>query len=292
MFEQQYQKMAEAPGFVAALDQSGGSTPRTLQRYGVEAWADEAEMFEKVHAMRSRIMASPSFDGGRILATILFAQTVDREVDGRPTPEYLWETKHIVPILKVDKGLEEERDGAQLMKDFDGLDEILAHAIAQGVFGTKMRSVVRAPGAGAEAAVAQQLYLGRRILAAGLVPILEPEVDITSPHKAEAERHVHDLLAVALDDLPEGQRVMLKLTLPEHDDLYADLVAHPRVLRVFALSGGYSRAEATERLARQHGVVASFARALMEGLNINQSDEEFDAVLDDAIAEVYAASIT
>ncbi|HRA04594.1 MAG TPA: fructose bisphosphate aldolase [Arachnia sp.] len=291
MFEQQYQKMSEAPGFVAALDQSGGSTPKTLQRYGLEQWENEAEMFDLVHAMRSRIMASRSFDGDRILATILFAQTVDREVAGQPTPRFLWDVKHIVPIVKVDRGLEAEVDGAQLMKPIDDLDEMVQAAGKKGVFGTKMRSVVRGPGAGAEAAVAQQLYLGRRILAGGLVPILEPEVDIASPHKAEAERHVHDLLAAGLDDLPEGERVMLKLTLPEHDDLYADLVAHPRVLRVFALSGGYSRAEATARLARQHGVVASFARALMEGLNVNQSDEEFDAMLDASIEEIFAASM-
>lgn len=291
MFEQQYQKMSEAPGFVAALDQSGGSTPKTLQRYGLEQWENEAEMFDLVHAMRSRIMASRSFDGDRILATILFAQTVDREVAGQPTPRFLWDVKHIVPIVKVDRGLEAEVDGAQLMKPIDDLDEMVQAAGKKGVFGTKMRSVVRGPGAGAEAAVAQQLYLGRRILEGGLVPILEPEVDIASPHKAEAERHVHDLLAAGLDDLPEGERVMLKLTLPEHDDLYADLVAHPRVLRVFALSGGYSRAEATARLARQHGVVASFARALMEGLNVNQSDVEFDAMLDASIEEIFAASM-
>ncbi|MHA6524526.1 fructose bisphosphate aldolase [Tessaracoccus sp. G1721] len=291
MFEQQYQKMAEAPGFVAALDQSGGSTPKTLQRYGLEKWADEAEMFDLVHAMRTRIMSSPSFDGERILATILFAQTMDREVQGQPTPRFLWDVKHIVPILKVDRGLEDEVDGAQLMKPIDGLDEMVRAAGQKGIFGTKMRSVVRAPGAGAEAAVAQQIYLGRRILAGGLVPILEPEVDIASPHKADAERHVHDLLAASLDDLPEGERVMLKLTLPETDDLYADLVSHPRVLRVFALSGGYSRAEATARLARQHGVVASFARALMEGLQVSQSDEEFDAMLDSSIADIYAASM-
>lgn len=291
MNEQQYQKMAESPGFIAALDQSGGSTPRTLQRYGVETWADETEMFDRVHEMRSRIMASPRFDGDRILGTILFSQTVDREVDGRPTPDYLWNVKHIVPILKVDKGLEADVDGAQLMKPIDGLDEVLADALAKGVFGTKMRSVVTTAGAGAEAAVAQQLYLGRRILAAGLVPILEPEVDIKSAHKAEAERHVHDLLLAGLDDLPEGERVMLKLTLPEHDGLYTDLVEHPRVLRVFALSGGYSRAEATDRLARQPGVVASFARALMEGLRVDQTDEEFDAVLDASIAEIYSASM-
>ncbi|MHA6511406.1 fructose bisphosphate aldolase [Tessaracoccus sp. Z1128] len=291
MNEQQYSKMGGAPGFVAALDQSGGSTPRTLQRYGIDQWADDAEMFDRVHEMRARIMTSPSFDGERILATILFQKTMDRDVDGRPTPDYLWAVKGIVPILKVDRGLEAEVDGAQLMKEIDGLDELLADAAGKGIFGTKMRSVITAPGAGAEAAVAQQLYLGRRILAAGLVPILEPEVDITSAHKEEAERHVHDLLGAGLDDLPEGDRVMLKLTLPEHDGLYTDLVAHPRVLRVFALSGGYSRAEATERLSRQPGVVASFARALMEGLRVDQNDDEFNETLERSIDEIYTASM-
>lgn len=292
MDERQFQKMKSAPGFVAALDQSAGSTPRTLQRYGIEQWADEGEMLDLVHAMRSRIMRSPSFDGDRILGTILFVQTMDREVAGRPAPQYLWEVKQIVPILKIDKGLEDQRDGVQLMKPIPGLDELMARARGLGVFGTKMRSLVALPGPGVDEVVAQQIELGRRIFAAGLVPIFEPEVDIKSPRKAEAERQVHDALLRGLDGLTEGEWVMLKLTLPEDDDLYADLVEHPRVLRVFALSGGYSRAEATERLARQHGVVASFARALMEGLQVAQTDDEFDRVLDRSIAEIYAASIT
>ncbi len=292
MHEQQLRKIKTAPGFIAALDQSGGSTPRTLQRYGVESWADETEMFDLVHAMRTRIMRSPSFTGDRILATILFVNTMDRDVEGRPTPEYLWEVKHVVPILKVDKGLEEEHAGARLMKPIPGLDELLIRARHKGIFGTKMRSVISMPGQGAEDAVDQQVEVGRRIIAQGLVPILEPEVDIHSPEKAAAEQEVHDGLLERLHELSEEEHVMLKLTLPEKDDLYEDLVAHPRVLRVFALSGGYSRAEATARLARQHGVVASFARALMEGLQVTQTDEEFDAVLDSSIAEIFSASMT
>jgi len=217
---------------------------------------------------------------------------MDREVAGLPTPRYLWDVEQVVPILKVDKGLAEERDGSQLMKPIPGLDELLARARDMGVFGTKMRSLVSLPGAAVREVVEQQFDVGRQIFAAGLVPILEPEVDIKSPGKAEAERQVHDALIEGLDRLPDSETVMLKLTLPERDDLYSDLVAHPRVLRVFALSGGYTRAEATARLARQHGVAASFARALMEGLLITQSDAEFDEALDRSIAEVYAASIT
>jgi len=217
---------------------------------------------------------------------------MDREVAGLPTPRYLWDVEQVVPILKVDKGLAEERDGSQLMKPIPGLDELLARARDMGVFGTKMRSLVSLPGAAVREVVEQQFDVGRQIFAAGLVPILEPEVDIKSPGKAEAERQVHDALIEGLDRLPDSETVMLKLTLPERDDLYSDLVAHPRVLRVFALSGGYTRAEATARLARQHGVAASFARALMEGLLITQSDAEFDEALDRSIAEVYAASVT
>lgn len=217
---------------------------------------------------------------------------MDREVAGLPTPRYLWDVKQVVPILKVDKGLAEERGGSQLMKPIPGLDQLLARARELGVFGTKMRSLVSLPGAAVREVVEQQFDVGRQIFAAGLVPILEPEVDIKSPGKAEAERQVHDALIEGLDRLPDSETVMLKLTLPDQDDLYADLVAHPRVLRVFALSGGYTRAEATARLARQHGVAASFARALMEGLLITQSDAEFDEALDRSIAEVYAASIT
>lgn len=292
MDEQQFRKMKSAPGFIAALDQSGGSTPKALRLYGVESWADEAEMFDRVHEMRARIMTSPSFDGDRILGTILFQDTLDRQVAGRPTADYLWNVKGIVPILKVDQGLLDERDGARLMKPMPDLDAVLARALDQGVFGTKMRSVVNAPGAGLDAVLDQQFEIGRRIVAAGLVPILEPEVDITSPQKGAAEAQLHDALLERVAALPEGEVVMLKLTLPEVDDLYLDLVEHPRVLRVFALSGGYTRADANARLARQHGMVASFSRALTEGLSASQTPAEFDAMLDAAIASIYAASIT
>lgn len=292
MNAEQFAKMKLAPGFVAALDQSGGSTPRALQLYGVTEWADDAEMFRLVHEMRARIMTSPSFDGERILAAILFADTLDREVGGLPTTEYLWGVKRIVPILKVDQGLQEEAAGARLMKPLPGLADLLARALASGVFGTKMRAVVTAPGAGLDAVVDQQFAIGEQIAATGLVPILEPEVDIRSPHKAAAEEHLFSALTDHLDALGPDRVVMLKLTLPEVDDLYRDLVTHPRVLRVFALSGGYSRAEANARLARQHGVAASFSRALTEGLSVSQDAAEFDARLEEAIAGIYAASIT
>ncbi|MCG6567621.1 fructose bisphosphate aldolase [Tessaracoccus sp. ZS01] len=292
MFENQFEKMQSAPGFIAALDQSGGSTPGALKRYGIESWADEAEMFNRVHEMRTRIMTSPSFDGDRILGAILFEDTLHRQVEGRPTAEYLWKVKGVVPILKVDKGLLDEESGARLMKDIPQLDDVLADARDHQVFGTKMRSVVITPGAGLKAAVDQQFDIGRRIFAAGLVPILEPEIDIKSPLKADAEQQLHDLLMQGLDSLPDDEWVMLKLTLPEVDDLYRDVVDHPRVLRVFALSGGYTRAESNERLARQHGVVASFSRALTEGLMGSQTQEEFDALLDESIGSIYAASNT
>ena len=292
MDEQQFAKVRDAQGFVAALDQSGGSTPKALRLYGVEGWADEADMFAQVHAMRARIMTSRAFAGDRILGAILFEDTLGREVEGRPTADYLWHVKRIVPIVKVDQGLLDEQDGARLMKPMPGLDALLARARTLGVFGTKMRSFVAGPGAGLEAVVDQQFEVGRRILRSGLVPILEPEVDITSTAKSDAERQLHDSLLRQLDALGDDEVVMLKLTLPEQDDLYADVVAHPKVLRVFALSGGYSRAEANERLARQHGVVASFSRALTEGLRFEQSADEFDAVLDATIASIYAASIT
>lgn len=292
MDDKQFTKMASAPGFIAALDQSGGSTPKALRLYGVEDWADDAQMFERVHEMRARIMSSPSFDGRRILGTILFQDTMDREVQGLPTARYLWDVKGIVPIIKVDQGLLDEADGARLMKPMPGLDELLARARDQHVFGTKMRSWVSGPGIGLDAAVDQQFEVAGQILASGLVPILEPEIDIKSEHKQAAEAQLHDALVTHLDGLGDDQQVMLKLTLPEVDDLYADVVAHPRVLRVFALSGGYSRAEANQRLARQHGVVASFSRALTEGLSVSQSQEEFDAALDESVGSIYAASIT
>ena len=292
MDDKQFAKMQDAPGFIAALDQSGGSTPKALRLYGIESWADDAEMFDRVHEMRTRIMTSPSFDGERILGTILFEDTMDREVEGRPTARYLWDVKGIVPILKVDKGLLEEQDGARLMKPMPGLAEVLERARANGVFGTKMRSWVGGPGAGLTSVVDQQFEVGRQIIAAGLVPILEPEIDIKSPRKADAEAQLHDELLAHLDALGPDDMVMLKLTLPEVDDLYFDVVSHPRVLRVFALSGGYTRAEANERLARQHGVVASFSRALTEGLTLSQTPEEFDALLDQSVSSIYTASNT
>jgi fructose-bisphosphate aldolase, class I len=295
MHQQQLEKVRDAKGFIAALDQSGGSTPKALQLYGVgpDAYSNDSEMFDRIHEMRSRIVASPSFTGDRILGAILFEDTMDREIEGRPTPDYLWSVKGVVPFLKVDKGLADEADGAQLMKPMPDLDALLTRAVAKGVFGTKMRSVIKvADQAGVDAVVDQQFDVGRQILAAGLVPIIEPEVDIHSPSKAEAEGLLKAALLAQLDRLDDGQQVMLKLTLPERDDLYADLVAHPRVLRVVALSGGYSREEANERLARCKGVIASFSRALTEGLSADQSDDEFDASLDGAIKAIYEASIT
>lgn len=292
MDDQQFTKMKSAPGFIAALDQSGGSTPKALHLYGIEQWAGEDEMFDLVHQMRTRIMTSPSFDGNRILGTILFEDTMDREVEGRPTPRYLWDEKGIVPIIKVDKGLEDEVDGAKLMKPIPGLSQLLARAKGLGVFGTKMRSFISIPGSGLDAVVDQQFEVAREIIAAGLVPIIEPEIDIKSPQKAEAETQLHERLLARLNALDDGDLVMLKLTLPEQDDLYLEEVRHPRVVRVFALSGGYTRAEANERLARQHGMVASFSRALTEGLSAQQSQAEFDAMLDESIGSIYAASIT
>lgn len=291
----QLEKMASAPGFVAALDQSGGSTPQALERYGLDAsaYADEAAMFDLVHEMRTRIMTSPVFTGDRILATILFEMTMDRQVEGMGTAEYLWERKRIVPILKIDKGLTAEADGVRTMKPIPDLDATLARALSHGVFGTKMRSVVRlADPAGVGAVVAQQFGVALQVLAHGLVPIIEPEIDIHSPEKGRAEDMLRSALLGELDMLGADQQVMLKLTLPEEDGHLTPLVEHPRVLRVVALSGGYTRAEANARLARQPGVVASFSRALTEGLTAQQSPEEFDAMLDSAIASVYEASTT
>lgn len=295
MDAEQLDRFEHAQGFVAALDQSGGSTPKALRVYGVDetAYANEAEMFDLIHAMRTRVMTSPVFTGDRILGAILFEQTMEREVGGRGAAEYLWQVKRVVPIVKVDKGLADEADGVRLMKPMPDLDDLLARARSHGVFGTKMRSVVlRADAAGVEANVRQQFELARRILEADLVPIIEPEVDIHSPQKAEAEAMVTAAIARELDRLDDGAHVMLKLTLPEVDDLYAGLVAHPRVLRVLALSGGYSLEESAARLARNHGVAASFSRALTEGLSVHQTQAEFDAALDSAIATIYAASIT
>ncbi len=294
-FEQQKEKFRTQTGFIAALDQSGGSTPKALKLYGLteSAWSNESEMYDLVHAMRARIITSPAFNGDRILAAILFEMTMDREVEGRPTADYLWHVKKVVPILKVDKGLADEANGVQLMKPMPELDALLARAKAKGIFGTKMRSVIKqANKDGIQAVVDQQFEVARQIINAGLVPIIEPEVDIKCPDKAAAENLLKTALKAGLDKLPEGQLVMLKLTIPDQDDLYADFVKHPRVLKVVALSGGYSRDEANKRLARQHGMVASFSRALTEGLTAQQSDAEFNAALDAAIESICQASKT
>jgi fructose-bisphosphate aldolase, class I len=293
-FDKQFDKMKSGSGFVAALDQSGGSTPKALRLYGVaeDAYSTDEQMFELVHEMRTRIMTSPSFDGDRILAAILFENTMDRQIEGRPTSDYLWNVKRVVPILKVDKGLAAEDQGAQVMKPIPNLDELLARALDNGIFGTKMRSVIKLPGAGLDAVVEQQFEIARQILAKGLVPIIEPEVDIHSPSKAEAEDRLNAALMDGVNRLDADQVVMLKLTLPDTDNLYKQLVEHPNVLRVLALSGGYTRDEACAKLARNNGVIASFSRALTEGLTAQQTDEAFDKTLDAAIAEIAAASKT
>lgn len=293
--QQQLEKMGQANGFIAALDQSGGSTPKALKLYGVNesAWSNDEEMFAVVHAMRARIITSPSFSGARILAAILFENTMDREIEGRPTASFLWEEKQVVPILKVDKGLADEDDGVQLMKPMPELDALLGRARDKGIFGTKMRSVIKqASASGIEAVVAQQFAVGRQIIAAGLVPIIEPEVDIHCPDKAAAEAMLKTAMLQQLGQLETNDRVMLKLTLPETDNFYAECIAQTNVLRVVALSGGYSREEANARLARNHGMVASFSRALTEGLSAQQSEAEFDAALDQSIESIYQASIT
>ncbi len=294
-FEQQKAKFQTEAGFIAALDQSGGSTPKALKLYGIaeNAWSNDAGMMDLIHAMRTRIITSPSFGGNRILAAILFENTMDREIQGRPTADYLWNVKKVVPILKVDKGLEAEANGVQLMKPMPDLDKLLARAKAKGIFGTKMRSVIKqANPAGIRAVVDQQFAVARQIVAAGLVPIIEPEVDIKCPDKAAAEDLLKAGILTRLNSLPAGDLVMLKLTLPDRDNLYAECIKHPRVLKVVALSGGYSRDEANVRLARQKGMVASFSRALTEGLTAQQSDAEFNAALDEAIESIYQASKT
>jgi fructose-bisphosphate aldolase class I len=294
-FEKQKEKFRTQPGFIAALDQSGGSTPKALKLYGIaeSEYSGDAQMMDLIHAMRTRIITSPSFNGDRILAAILFEATMDREILGRPTADYLWEVKKVVPILKVDKGLDADANGVQLMKPMPDLDKLLARAKAKGIFGTKMRSVIKqANAAGIQAVVDQQFQVGRQIIAAGLVPIIEPEVDIKCPDKAAAEDLLKKAIQGQLDKLPEGQQVMLKLTIPDRDNLYADLIAHPRVLKVVALSGGYSRDEANRRLAKQKGMVASFSRALTEGLTAQQSEAEFNAALDAAIESICQASKT
>jgi fructose-bisphosphate aldolase, class I len=295
MNHEQVAKVRDGKGFIAALDQSGGSTPKALALYGVEAdrYDGDAEMFDRIHEMRTRIITSPSFTGERVLGAILFEDTMEREIEGRGTAEYLWEVKGVVPFLKVDKGLADEAHGAQVMKPIPDLGRLLERAVEKGVFGTKMRSVIKlADAGGVQAVVDQQFELGRQILDAGLVPIIEPEVDIHSPQKAEAEDLLVAAITEQLGSLADGQQVMLKLTLPDADGLYRDLVEHPAILRVVALSGGYSRDDANERLARNHGVIASFSRALTEGLHVDQSDDEFDALLDAAIKSIYEASIT
>ncbi|MGV0603924.1 fructose bisphosphate aldolase [Mycolicibacterium sp. XJ1904] len=289
----QLKKAQSGAGFIAALDQSGGSTPKALKLYGIaeDAYSGDDQMFDLVHEMRTRIITSPAFDGDRIMGTILFEQTMDREIEGRPTADYLWNVKNIVPFLKIDKGLNDEQDGAQTMKPMPGLDDLLDRAAANGVFGTKERSVIKLPGAGLDVVVAQQFEVAEQVLAKGLVPIIEPEVDIKSPKKAEAEEQLKAALLDGVGKLGD-KKVMLKLTLPDTDNLYKDLVEHPNVLRVVALSGGYSRDEANEKLARNIGVIASFSRALTEGLTAQQSDEEFNSTLDQAIASIAKASST
>ena len=292
--DQYLRKIRTQPGFLAALDQSGGSTPKALMAYGIkqDAWSNEEQMFTLVHQMRARIITTPSFNGDRILAAILFEGTMDREIEGQPSAEFLWNEKRVVPFLKVDKGLAEERDGVQVMKPMPGLPALLNRANAKRIFGTKMRSVIKqANAAGVKAVVRQQFEVAAQILAADLVPIIEPEVDIHCPDKAGAEALLKAALKENLDALPTGRLVMLKLTLPEKSDFYAELIAHPKVLKVVALSGGYSRQDANNRLRRDHGLVASFSRALIEGLSAQQSDEEFDALLDAAIQSIYEASV-
>ncbi len=292
---EQMQKMKSAPGFIAALDQSGGSTPGALRHYGIKegSWANDEEMMALVHQMRTRIITSPSFTGERILAAILFENTMDREIEKQPSADYLWNVKKIVPILKVDKGLDAEKDGVQLMKPFPQLGALLDKARSKRIFGTKERSVIKqANPAGIKNIVAQQFEWAAQILGAGLVPIIEPEVDIHCPEKARAEELLKAGIIEKLNGLPAGQSVMLKLTLPTKDDFYADCVRHPKVVRVVALSGGYSQKEANALLRKNHGVVASFSRALLEGLTAQQSDAEFNAVLDASVRSIYEASIT
>ena len=292
---EQLQKMKTQPGFIAALDQSGGSTPGALRAYGIKdgAWSSEEEMFSLVHQMRTRIITSPAFTGTRILGAILFENTMDRSIEGQPTADYLWNVKRIVPFLKVDKGLADEKNGVQVMKPMPTLTALLDRAIAKHIFGTKMRSFIKqANQAGIGDVVSQQFETARQIIAADLVPIIEPEVDIHCPEKAKAEELLTAAILEKLDGLTARQLVMLKLTLPEKDDLYAELVKHPRVVRVVALSGGYSREEGNRRLRRNHGVVASFSRALLEGLSVHQTDAEFNAMLGASIQRIYEASIT
>ncbi|MCQ3806843.1 MAG: fructose bisphosphate aldolase [Acidimicrobiaceae bacterium] len=295
MNPEQFNKVKHDDGFIAALDQSGGSTPKALKLYGVseDAYEGDAEMFDLVHEMRSRIVTSPSFGGDRILGAILFEMTMDRDIAGRPSASYLWNEKRVVPFLKVDKGLGTEFNGTQVMKPMPELGKLLERANDKGVFGTKMRSVINeADQAGVDAVVDQQFEVGKQILDADLMPIIEPEVNIHSSTKAEAETMLKAAILSRLDQLDEGRSVMLKLTLPSTDGFYSDVIAHPRVLRVVALSGGYSREESNDRLSRQLGMVASFSRALTEGLSAQQSEAEFNSMLDSSIGSIFEASCT
>ena len=293
--EQQLQQIKSHPGFIAALDQSGGSTPKALAQYGIKegAWSNEDEMFAIVHEMRTRMICSPAFNGRRIIGAILFENTMDREINGQPAANYLWNVKGVVPFLKMDKGLDAEKQGAQLMKPITALAALLAKAQSKRIFGTKMRSVIKQANAdGIKNIVNQQFELAEQIIAAGLMPIVEPEIDIHCPDKAKAEELLKTAILEKLNQLPQGQMVMLKLTLPEQPNFYADFVKHPKVLRVVALSGGYSREEANERLRRNHGVIASFSRALAEGLSAQKSGAEFNATLDKSIQSIFDASNT
>lgn len=295
MNQEMAEKFRSAQGFIAALDQSGGSTPKALKLYGIEEsdYSGDDQMFDLVHQMRTRIIKNSAFNGDRVLAAILFEGTMDRDIDGVGSAEYLWNSKNIVPVVKVDKGLADEENGAQVMKPMPELDALLSRAREKGVFGTKMRSVIKDNNdAGVAAVVKQQFDIGLQILDAGLVPIIEPEVDIHSATKAEIEESLRDKLAASLDSVPEGKQVVFKLSLPSQANFYAPLINHPNVMRVVALSGGYSRDEACTMLAANHGMIASFSRALSEGLTAQMSEEEFTATLDAAIAEIYAASIT
>jgi fructose-bisphosphate aldolase, class I len=293
--EEQLQKMKTHPGFIAALDQSGGSTPHALALYGIKehSWTDDDEMFDLVHRMRTRIITSPSFTGERIIGAILFEDTMDREIAGQPTADYLWNIKRVVPFLKVDKGLQAETDGVQIMKPMPELATLLDKARSKRIFGTKMRSFIKqASPAGIKNVVNQQFEIAQQIIAAGLVPIVEPEVDIHCREKAKAEELLKAAILEKLEGLAAGQQVVLKLTLPEQVDLYADCIRHPGVVRLLALSGGYTQEEADDRLRRNHGIVASFSRALLEGLSVNQTDAAFNAMLDASIQRIYEASNT
>ena len=293
--EQQLQKIKSDPGFIAALDQSGGSTPKALALYGIKegAWSNEDEMFAIVHQMRTRMICSPAFNGKRIIGAILFENTMDRDINGQPAANYLWNVKGVVPFLKVDKGLDAEKQGVQLMKPMPALATLLEKAKSKRIFGTKMRSFIKQANAeGIKEIVNQQFELAAQIIDAGLLPIVEPEIDIHCPEKAKAEELLKAAILEKLNQLPQGQMVMLKLTLPEKDNFYADFVKHPKVLRVVALSGGYSRDEANKRLRRNHGVIASFSRALAEGLSAQQTNAEFNAVLDKSIQSIFDASNT